>query len=139
MEPFPMTLLLATDGSREAELAARMAMGIAKGTGSALHLVYVVDLSAAADPRLQTGLRERARELLDDQATKIRAAGGELARTHLIVGRPDREIVALAEKIGAGLIITGSRGLGGVKRALMGSVSAAVVRHAHCPVMIVRE
>jgi nucleotide-binding universal stress UspA family protein len=48
-------------------------------------------------------------------------------------------VVHLSEEIGAGLIIMGSRGLGGVRRALMGSVSDSVVRHAHCPVMIVRE
>jgi nucleotide-binding universal stress UspA family protein len=45
----------------------------------------------------------------------------------------------MAEELGAGLIVMGSRGLGGRRRALMGSVSDAVVRHAHCPVMIVRH
>jgi nucleotide-binding universal stress UspA family protein len=49
------------------------------------------------------------------------------------------EIVGLAEEIGAGLIVMGSRGLGGIRRALMGSVSDSVVRHAHCPVLVVRE
>ena len=42
------------------------------------------------------------------------------------------------EDIGAGLIVMGSRGLGGMRRALMGSVSDSVVRHAHCPVLVVR-
>jgi nucleotide-binding universal stress UspA family protein len=37
------------------------------------------------------------------------------------------------------LIVMGSRGLGGIRRALMGSVSDAVVRHAHCPVLVVRH
>jgi nucleotide-binding universal stress UspA family protein len=41
--------------------------------------------------------------------------------------------------MGAGLIVMGSRSLGGIRRALLGSVSEAVVRHAHCPVMVVRE
>ena len=50
-----------------------------------------------------------------------------------------QQIVQVAEYIGAGLIVMGSRGLGGVRRALMGSVSDSVVRHAHCPVLIVRE
>jgi nucleotide-binding universal stress UspA family protein len=62
-----------------------------------------------------------------------------VAEAHLIRGRADREVVNLSEEIGAGLIIMGSRGLGGVRRALMGSVSDSVVRHAHCPVLIVRE
>jgi nucleotide-binding universal stress UspA family protein len=65
--------------------------------------------------------------------------GVSVAEAHLVRGRPDREVVHLSEEIGAGLIILGSRGLGGVRRALMGSVSDSVVRHAHCPVMIVRE
>ncbi len=49
-----------------------------------------------------------------------------------------QQIVRVAEEVEAGLIVMGSRGLGGVKRALMGSVSDSVVRHAHCPVLIVR-
>ena len=45
----------------------------------------------------------------------------------------------LAEELDAGLIVVGSRGLGGVRRALIGSVSDSVVRHAHCQVLVVRE
>ena len=139
MDPFPMTVLSATDGSREAKLATRMAVGIAKGTASELHVVCVVDVGVAADPRLHSGLRQRGRELLGDQMTKIREAGVTAASEHLVAGRPDREIVAIAEKLGAGLIVMGSRGLGGVRRALMGSVSDSVVRHAHCPVLVARS
>ena len=51
----------------------------------------------------------------------------------------DEGILAVGEDIGTGLIVLGSRGLGGVKRALMGSVSDSVVRHAHCPVLVVRK
>jgi nucleotide-binding universal stress UspA family protein len=49
------------------------------------------------------------------------------------------EVVALAEDIGAGLIVMGSRGRGGIRWALIGSVSDLVVRHAHCPVLVVRK
>ena len=48
-------------------------------------------------------------------------------------------IVHLADELSVGLIVMGSRGLGGLRRALMGSVSDSVVRHAHCPVMVVRR
>ena len=65
--------------------------------------------------------------------------GGTVAGEHLIEGWVAPGIVELAEEIGAGLIVMGSRGLGGIRRALMGSVSDSVVRHAHCPVMVVRE
>jgi nucleotide-binding universal stress UspA family protein len=44
----------------------------------------------------------------------------------------------LAEKEGAELIVMGSRGLGCIRRALMGSVSDSIVHHAHCPVLVVR-
>ena len=57
---------------------------------------------------------------------------------HLAFGKPDEVIVRLGEELEASLIVTGSRGLGGVRRALMGSVSDSVVRHAHCPVLVVR-
>ena len=45
----------------------------------------------------------------------------------------------MVNAVGPGLIVLGSRGRGGIRRALMGSVSDAVVRHAHCPVLVVRE
>lgn len=69
---------------------------------------------------------------------QIEADGSTVTQAHLRVGRPDEQIVALAEEIGVGLIVMGSRGLGGLRRLLMGSVSDSVVRHAHCPVLIVR-
>jgi nucleotide-binding universal stress UspA family protein len=71
---------------------------------------------------------------------KVEEAGGTVVQAHLRMGeRRDQAIVHLADEIGAGLIVMGSRGLGGIRRALMGSVSDSVVRHAHCPVMIVRR
>lgn len=82
---------------------------------------------------------QQAQPFLDQQVERIKEGGVSVAETHLLRGDPDKEIVHLSEEIGAGLIIMGSRGLGGVRRALMGSVSDSVVRHAHCPVMIVRE
>ena len=67
------------------------------------------------------------------------ACGSIFVLTAVRVGRPDAEIVALAEEVEARLIVLGSRGRSGVRRALMGSVSDSVVRHAHCPVLIVRQ
>jgi nucleotide-binding universal stress UspA family protein len=43
------------------------------------------------------------------------------------------------EELGAELVVVGSRGLGGIRRALIGSVSDSVVRYAHCPVMVIRK
>ena len=69
---------------------------------------------------------------------RLESAGSSVAQSHLRMGGAAEEIVALGEEMEAGLIVMGSRGREGIRRALMGSVSDAVVRHAHCPVMIVR-
>jgi nucleotide-binding universal stress UspA family protein len=84
-------------------------------------------------------MAREARRTLDDQVRRIEAAGGKVAEAHLRVGGAPEEIVALAEDLGAGVVVMGSRGRGGIRRALMGSVSGSVVRHAHCPVLIVRK
>jgi nucleotide-binding universal stress UspA family protein len=151
MSIFPTTILLATDGSKEAELAARTAVDIAATTNSELHMVtvarhehaHVYDLPeepADVQKSLYEAIERKARELLDEQVKKIEQSGGTIPQeVHLLRGHPDREIVHLAEEIGAGLIVIGSRGQGGVRRALMGSVSDSVVRQARCPVLIVRE
>jgi nucleotide-binding universal stress UspA family protein len=151
MSIFPTTILLATDGSKEAELAARTAVDIAATTNSELHMVtvarhehaHVYDLPEEpgdVQKSLYEAIDRKARELLDEQVKKIEQSGGTIPQeVHLLRGHPDREIVHLAEEIGAGLIVIGSRGQGGVRRALMGSVSDSVVRQARCPVLIVRE
>jgi nucleotide-binding universal stress UspA family protein len=94
------------------------------------------------DPGLQSKVEEDAEEAaktkLEEQVQKIREADGEIADAHTRVGYPDAEIVGLAGRLGAGLIVMGSRGLGPLRRALMGSVLASVVHHAHCPVMVIR-
>jgi nucleotide-binding universal stress UspA family protein len=164
MSIFPTKILLATDGSKEADLAATTVADLAKSTGgSEVHVVHVygiapiysrypfprypeaVDPGGAEleDPVLEeepAGLSEqRAGEVLDAAVEKVRSAATTIVQPHLKAGGVPHEIVALAEDIGAGLIVMGSRGHGGIRRALMGSVSDAVVRHAHCPVLVVRE
>jgi nucleotide-binding universal stress UspA family protein len=149
MSIFPTKILLATDGSEDAALAVKTGADIAQKTDSELHVVYVgssLEYVGMGPPEIgdipaptQGQLSAEARELLDAEVEQVKAAGGTVAQAHLGLGAPDREIVDLAEEIGAGLIVIGSRGLGGVRRALMGSVSDSVVRHAHCPVMMVRK
>jgi nucleotide-binding universal stress UspA family protein len=158
MSIFPTKVLVATDGSREAQLATRTAAELAAKTGSELHVVHVFgitpwypaypeatafDGAQLEDPVLEEDLQriteQRARELLDAEVEKLRSVGGTPAQAHLVEGGVPQEIVELAEELGAGLIVMGSRGHGGIRRALMGSVSDSVVRHAHCPVLVVRD
>lgn len=149
MSIFPTKILLATDGSEEAELALRTAVDLANTTDSELHVVTVgreyhpayFEVPEPGDlrERAHRTLEREAQEILDRQIEKIEETGGTVAGTHLRMGRrKDEQIVSLSEDVGAGLIVMGSRGLGGVRRALMGSVSDSVVRHAHCPVLVVR-
>jgi nucleotide-binding universal stress UspA family protein len=147
MSTFPTRILLATDGSEEAELAALRAVELADATHSELHVVHVggVPILLESYPgtlgyqrRLYEEIEQMSRELLRKQSWRVKAAGGTVAGAHLRMGEVDLEIVALAEELGADLIVMGSRGLGGLRRALMGSVSDSVVRHAHCPVLVVR-
>src|ERR671913_580851 len=147
MTIFPTTILLATDGSEEAQLAAATAADLAGKTNSELHVLTVgPDLPLYELPEhpadFEDVLREnrrQAKEMLEQQAKRIEQSGGTVKETHLREGRAAEEIVEVAEELGAGLIVMGSRGHGRLRRALMGSVSDAVVRHAHCPVTIVRE
>ena len=155
MSIFPTKVVLAIDGSEEASRAAEAAVELCEKTGSELHVVHVGEdfyLTAVSDLDMVAQIRfaqdyaeseanfeQIAREVLDAEVEKVEAAGGTVAQAHLRVGRADAEIVDLAEEIKAGLVVLGSRGLGGVKRALMGSVSYSVVRHAHCPVLVVRR
>ena len=140
MSFFPTKILLATDGSQEAEIAAQSAIQLANDTGSELHVVLVGPSTATAVGLIgsQDEVDREAKSSLEAQVEKAKAGGGMVAQSHFRVGRPAPEIVALAEEIGAGLIVMASRGLGGIRRALMGRVSSSVVRHAHCPVLVVR-
>ena len=144
MSIFPTKILLATDGSEDAELARTTAMDMAISTDSELHVVTVAPGYPSYDvrvPEIVEQLRKQAEKILDEQVEKIERDGGKVAQKHLRIAERHRaqQIVRVAEKIGAGLIVMGSRGLGGVRRALMGSVSDSVVRHAHCPVLVVRH
>ncbi len=158
MSIFPTTVLLATDGSEEASLATRVAVEMAEKTGSELHLVHVFGIAPLAplypgaagaggveldDPVLEEELEsiseQTGREVLDRAAEEVRLAGGTVARAHLREGGVPNEILGVAEATGAGTIVIGSKGHGGIQRALMGSVSDSVVRHAHCPVLVVRD
>jgi nucleotide-binding universal stress UspA family protein len=147
MSIFPSRILLATDGSEQAELAVLRAVELADATDSELHVVHVgvVPIFLQSYPgtlgyygKLYEQIEEESKERLRKQSLRVKAAGGTVAGSHLRMGEVALEIVALAEELGADLIVMGCRGLGGVRRALMGSVSDSVVRHAHCPVLVVR-
>jgi nucleotide-binding universal stress UspA family protein len=123
---------------------------MARAFGAELHVVHVMPTTR---PRQRSqhpsgsyaeelGTHEEdlpwAQELLDGQVRKIEEGGTTVAKAYLGEGRPDAEVVALAEDIGADMIVVGSRGLGSLRRRPIGSVSSSVAVHAHCPVLVVR-
>lgn len=141
-EVFPERMLLATDGSEEAELAASTAADLAGKTGSDLHVLHVFDAPlldhAYAEEATRVG-RRAARELLDAQIERVREAGAEPAESYARAGTPVAEIISVGEEIEAGLIILGSRGTSEIKRLVLGSVSEGVTRHAPCSTLVVRH
>jgi nucleotide-binding universal stress UspA family protein len=128
-------------------LAATTAADLAQRTNSELHVLTVgpdyplyelIEHPAGFEDVLRENRRE-AKEVLEQQVKRVEESGGAVKESHVREGRAEEEVVIVAEELGAGLIVMGSRGQGRIRRALVGGVSDAVVRHAHCPVTIVRE
>jgi nucleotide-binding universal stress UspA family protein len=138
------TILLATDESSDAALAGQAAADISRKTGAQLHVVHVwTDVPPPAYPALvfddySRQAKEEARELLRRQVWNAEVAGGSVAGQHLREGRPAEEIIFLAERLEADLVVVGRRGVGRIKRLITGSVSEGVVHRASCPVLVVR-
>ena len=139
-ERMPEKVLLATDGSNDAALAARTAADVCDRTGAELHLVHVWFYvpPARLRPFMGAELKKLGQEILDEGVKRVEKSGGRLADAHLVEGRAADEILDLAERIGADLVVIGSRGLGSVGRIALGSVSEAVLHHARCPVLVLR-
>src|SRR5215208_7399491 len=148
MSIFPTRILLATDGSEEAELAALRAVDIAETTDSELHVVHVGVLPTFLESypgtlgysgKLYEQIEEESRERLRELSWQVKVAGGTVAGSHPRMGAVDLEVVALAKELGVGLIVMGCRGHRGIRRAIEGSISDGVIRHAPCPVLVVRS
>jgi nucleotide-binding universal stress UspA family protein len=140
------TIIAATDGSPSANAAVERALAEAAASNATVDLVG----AWSAPPNGTLGAptymsedvfyagRDATAKILED--AKARADGaGVLAETHLVAGSAAVEICKLAEERKADLIIMGSRGHRPLAAALLGSVAAHVVRHAHCPVMVVPD
>jgi nucleotide-binding universal stress UspA family protein len=142
-------ILLATYGSEGTDFAAHTAIRLANSADCELHLVYVERLPGypAYAPisarhlewELHEGAERAGLERLWELDRRIRIAGGTVAGAHLRVGEVAEEVVGLAEELEVDLIVVGTRGRSVIGRALMGSVSDSVVRHARCPVVVVRS
>jgi nucleotide-binding universal stress UspA family protein len=140
MNGFPNKILLATDSSEYADLAARVAIELSNRTASELHVVHV--WHDVPTPHfhsfIRAQLRQEAEETLQRQLERIEQSGGTVAEAHLREGRTVDEILDLSEDLEVGLLVVGSRELGGVGRILLGSVSEGIVHHSRRPVLVMR-
>lgn len=143
MESIPARILLATDQSRDSASATRAAVALASRGGSELHVVHVAedlpgDAATAESAAGEPSGRERPEASREELVRRVQEAGADVAGAHVREGRPVEEVLAVAEEIGADLVLVGSRGLGAVGRLVLGSVSEGLVHNARRPVLVVR-
>jgi nucleotide-binding universal stress UspA family protein len=137
MSHLPRKILLATDGSEDARLAARAAASLTDKVGAELHVVHT--WQSVPHPVIGADYYEEgAKRLLEEQAEVISGFGVAVSEAHLVMGPPVDAILDLGEQIGADLLVVGSRGHGTFGRLVLGSVSEGVVHHATRPVLVLR-
>jgi nucleotide-binding universal stress UspA family protein len=145
------TALLATDGSPAALHALRGGLEVLRPDA---HLI-VATVTSAPDPSLVTGTGiaggvmtfEEKHDLMEEQFAAARAVldntvselGIDAAETIVLEGRPGPALCAAAADRSASVIVLGTRGHGGIRRAVLGSVSDHVARHASCAVLTIAD
>ncbi len=139
----PQFIIVGTDLSEQATRATDYAMTLAKQFGAKVRLVLAVPVPGALDlPTFNVGdvvkrLEHDARSQLDEVLARHRSTTLSLDGV-VALGDPRDVLVAQAEEAKADLIVVGTHGRRGLRRALLGSVAEAVVRTAPCPVLVVR-
>ncbi len=139
------TILLPVDFSVHCEPAARYAAWFAEKSAGTVHIAHVVDNPADAiyEPEqvpawvMVEHAEKKARELLEQTAAKCLPPTCR-RQIHVLSGDPYERILELARSLPADLIVAASRGRGGIAHLVIGSVAEKLVRHAPCPVFIVR-
>lgn len=147
------TIVVGTDFSDTAGQAVDEATDLAKACGAQLHIVtafkpaMTTSVAASSLEAMAYGgsdvLQEVESKIADEVASNLERMGKELAKdglavkTHCFAGDPADALIDVAESTKADLIVIGNRGMGGVKRFVLGSVPNKVSHHAPCSVLIV--
>ena len=145
-------IMVATDGSESAVAAVDAAIELAQQMGAKLHVLAVrppvVHGRAGSGPAM-TEIEELhgSDHIAEEAARRARASGVEAVphASHgstaegIVPATVAERIVQVAAELGADLIVVGSRGMGAIHGALVGSVSHALVSRSPVPVMIVRH
>jgi nucleotide-binding universal stress UspA family protein len=138
------SILVAVDGSEHSLKAVQYACAIGTPLGAEVVLLHVVPMLVSATPYHDTvsdqpfmSLQKVGEDILARAKTITRDLNCEVIDL-ITQGDPAAKIIDIAKERNIDIIILGSRGLSGIKRLFVGSISDKVASHAHCPVMIVR-
>jgi nucleotide-binding universal stress UspA family protein len=134
---FPRQVACAVDGSEASVLTALAAAGVALATGAELSLLHVVPVFRGRNEEWTLGPDEETPEELDASVKAVSALGVTPIR-EMAMGRPEHTLVRVAERDEVDLVVVGYRGVSGMTRMLLGSVSEHVAQHAQCSVLVVR-
>jgi nucleotide-binding universal stress UspA family protein len=138
-------ILVALDGSPAGQHALERAVEMAKAGTAKLHAAYVVEtglfssLPTDNTVEIMYNVLQKEGEAVLDKAKTESVARGVTLTTHIKFGHAGSEIITLADKIKADLIIVGSHGKSQTDRLLIGSVSTFVVTHSKVSTMVVRS
>jgi nucleotide-binding universal stress UspA family protein len=136
------TILVAVDGSEHSEEAVRYACAMGPPLEAEVILLHVVPMLVSATPYHDTVSDQpfmALQKVGEDILAKAKQIAGNCPMTDMIDhGDPAQRIMEIAEEKNVDLIVMGSRGVSGIKRLFVGSISDKVANQAPCPVMIVR-
>ena len=134
-------IVWSTDGSEHAQKALPYVKGLAREGGAAITIVHVVERiegggavgvpRRADEPELQARLQKLASDLSEEGFSASLIIRGDVG------ARPAHEVVAVAQELGADLIVVGARGLSAIGGLLLGSVAQRLLHLAPCPVLVV--
>jgi len=140
-------IVVGTDGSDTAALAESLAADLARLHGALLHLVNAYKVPAGGVAVVQAGAMavadnalsgEAARGASDKLLTEVaRTITDANVTTRAVAGNPADVVIAMAEEVGADLIVVGSKGMRGTRR-LIGSVPNTIAHRAPCHVLIAK-
>jgi nucleotide-binding universal stress UspA family protein len=137
-------ILVPTDFSELSLKAIETAVALAKRFNAEIDLVHVLEpppfpeFGYANIPIKEGGLRDVAEAAFDKLRKRIPALKELVKYTPVRTGNAPYEIVQSARQLNADLIVIGTHGRTGLKRLALGSTTEKVVRHAHCPVLVLR-
>ncbi len=141
LDPDFETVLVPTDGSEAANVAADHGITLAGATDAAMHVVHVVDLTAVSGEfggaEVLNALEEAGQQAVDDVIDRARKADLRSVEASVLSGTPARAILDYAEERDIDLIVMGTHGRTGLERYLLGSVTEKIVRVADVPVLTV--